>query len=373
MNLIEIELDYFPDSIIEVIVNSTKDSFVNIEELKNSNYIIKIKDLSYGPFSWDEKFTKDKVFKNKNNDNLLFLKIDLCNEILFQTYSNFKNDIIKIEEKKLSKSKYLYLVNSLYHFNHNLLSLNLEEIERFQTIFSENLTNLLDFEFLISLKKDFIIFDLSENLQSLPFQFFSYELAKNGILPLFLVNNSKNSSNFINSFDLSFILSFKENLINSNDLIFLKENGFEFNKTLWDKNNLNKIIFSDKDQFLSGINIGKIPIILAHGYRKKDFSSIKIGKNFFNPFYLNHSEKIPKIIFLLCCMINYSKSENNLIHHFFERGSKLILSSPFILPIEFVEDIFETIMKKEYNNLYELLIKLLSISKLISTLLKIFI
>jgi len=44
MSFIEIEIEYYPDSIIDVIVNSTKDSFVKIDEIKNNKYIIKIKE-----------------------------------------------------------------------------------------------------------------------------------------------------------------------------------------------------------------------------------------------------------------------------------------------------------------------------------------
>ncbi len=366
MNLLEIEIEYYPDSIIEVIINSTKDSFVNINQIKNNSYIIKIKDLRYGPFLWDEKFSKDKIYQKDSYDNLLLINLELNNEDLIENYLDGKRNIIKSNQIKLSKSKYLYLLNLSYYFNQKLLNLNIYEIHKYQNIFYENFISLIDLDYILSIKKDLVIFKLSSNLQLLPFQFISYYLAKNGILSLFLAQD-------FDKIDFCFFQSLKSQKIKIDDLFFLKENSFNIDQKLWNKKKINRIIFSNNEQFLSGINISKILVILAHGYRKKDFSSIKIGKNFFNPFYLNQADKIPEILFLLCCMINYSDSENNIINHFFEKGSKLILTFPYIMPIEYIEEIFELIIEKEYDNIFELLIKILSKSSFFSTLTKVLI
>lgn len=366
MSFIEIEIEYYPDSIIDVIVNSTKDSFVKIDEIKNNKYIIKIKEESFGPFLWDDKFSKDKIYQKESLDNLIFIDLELINEDLTQNYLDSNRNIIRTNKTKISKSKYLYLLNLSFNFNQKLLNLNINEIHKYKDIFYENLIELIDLNYILSIKSDFIILKLSNNLHLLPFQFISYYLAKKRILSLFLIQD-------LDKFDINFIQSLKNQKIKIHDLFFLKENSFEINEKLWNKMKINRIVFSNNDQFISGINISKIPVILAHGYRKKDFSSIKIGKNFFNPFYLNQVENTPQILLLLCCMINYSNSENNIINHFFQKGSKLILSFPYIVPIEYVEEVFELIIENKYDNIFELLIKILSKSSFLSFLTKILI
>ena len=178
--------------------------------------------------------------------------------------------------------------------------------------------------------------------------------------------------------DFDFLYSLKINKYNLKNILFARDKNFEIDEKLW-ANKLNKILFSNQDQFLQVFQAMDIVAILSHGFRKKDFSSIKINNIFFNPYYLNELKKTPHIIFLLSCMMNYSNSDNNLINLLFKISTKLIFSTPFIIPLEYIESIFKILTIDEGNNqdikisLFDLFIKILQTSFFSSSLFKILI
>ncbi|MFN3410685.1 MAG: hypothetical protein ACK4YF_00810 [Exilispira sp.] len=364
MNIVEIQLDNYPKTIIEAVISSSKDSYINIDKIKSNKYIIKVKNQKYGIFNWDEIFSKEKII-DRSNDFLL-LKIYIQNSTLNCTYEDSNGIILKSENLSFSKSKYLYFLNNSYNFNKKIINLNFDKIDKYFENYIENFNKIIDFNFIISYKPDLLILEINNYLLKLPFQLISNYFATNKILSLFSVNPEKQDR--LNS--IKIILN--EN-IKISDILFLKEAEFEIEEKLWSSLRINKIIFEDSQQFLNCLQQSKIITLFAHGYRKKDFSSIKIGKYFFNPFSLIDCQPNVQVLLLLSCMIDYYKSENNLLYNLFKKDIKLILSSPFILPLEYVENIFNIIINKNYNNLYELLLSILSSSVYTASLLRIFI
>lgn len=364
MNIVEIQLDNYPKTIIEAVISSSKDSYINIDKIKSSKYIIKVKNEKYGIFNWDEVFSKEKILDKLNN--FLLLKIDVQKNSLNCTYQDSSGIILKSKNLSFSKSKYLYLLNNSYIFNKRIINYDFDKLDKYFENYIENFNKIIDFNYIILNKPDLLIFELDSHLLKLPFQLISNYFAKNKILLLFSVNSEKEDR-------LNSIRAILNENIKISDILFIKEAGFEIDEKLWSKSKINKILFEDSQQFLNCLQQSKIISLFAHGYRKKDFSSIKIGKYFFNPFSLIDCQSKVQILFLLCCMLDYSKSENNLLYNLFKKDVKLILSSPFILPLQYAENIFNIIINKNYSNLSELLLTILSSSLYNASLLRIFV
>lgn len=366
MKYTEIELDFYPKTIIEAINHHFKDSYINIEKIKSTNFILKIKDNRYGFFRWNDDFSIDKTMKNENIFELIIYSIELENNILISTLKDTKNNILDIKETKFSKSKYLYLLNSSYNFNKQLLSLKTLTENEYKNFFLENISQLINLEKVLSYNAKAIIFSLSSNIYQLPWQIMNYPISKKGTLPLFNVSSKDIISESMICLDKNYI-------IRPEKLFFLKENNFELNIEFWNNIKVNKAVFTSPNQLLQFFKISTILVLLAHGFRKKDFSSIKISGKFFNPFSICECDKISEVIFLLCCMMNYSDSDNNLICQLIKKGVKLILSTPYIMPIEYIETICEIISNNLFLNLHELMIQILSKSFEISSLIRVLI
>lgn len=366
MKYTEIELDFYPKTIIEAINHYFKDSYINIEKIRNTNFILKIHNNKYGLFKWNDDFSPDKIIRNDNIFEFLIYSIELENNLLTSTLKDNKNNILDIKENKLSKSKYLYLLNSSYNFNKQLLSIKTLTENEYNNFFLKNIVQLINLEKVLSYNARAIIFSLSSNIYQLPWQILNYPISKRGILPLFNVSSKDIISENILFLD-------KNYFIRPEKLFFLKENNFELNEEFWNNIKVNKAVFTSTNQLLQFFRISDFLILLAHGFRKKDFSSIKISGKFFNPFSICECDKISEVIILLCCMMNYSDSDNNLICQLIKKKVKLILSTPYIIPMEYIDTICEIISNNLFINIQELMNQILSKSFTISSLIRILI
>ncbi len=363
MNKQEIKLDYYPKTIIDVLIKEGKDSFIKIDDIKNSQYILKIDDKRYGPFNWDDIFNPNRILNKVEDKDFLYSNISMQDYTINFSFWDKDNNLIYSNENKISISNYYYLLNNTYKLNQILLKSDFENSKAILINFLNIFSKIVDFDFIKSLNIDFLIFKLSKNLFHLPWQVFNFFFAEKEIIPMFLTNDS---------IDEDFLISLKTKKLKLKELLFLKENNFEIDKKLWDRN-FNKINIDNQDQFIYALQSYDFATILAHGFKKKDFSSIIIDKHFFNPFYLIEMKKAPQIIFLLSCMMNYSNSDNNLLSLFLKKGTRLIFSTPFIIPLEYIENIFANIIENNEFTIQKLLLKILKISSFSSSLIRILI
>ncbi|HNV43251.1 MAG TPA: hypothetical protein PLN45_00380 [Exilispira sp.] len=355
--------------------------------------------------NYEQNYYANRSFYSLNKDNFERIKIIsssfiliLKDEILTSFYFDLNKNLSIKKKNVFKKSRYLYLLNISFKLNQAILAEEKEKITDYKNKFLNEVFDFIDFSKIEKMDSKYLFFFISDNIFSLPWEILSFYFAKfekliffvhlsNNIAERFLVDENKmrninleseflyeNSKKILNNNEkyasigfyldsfidkYSMIIESKsKSFIDYSKVVLCKDVDFQLPDNIWNNIEINKFVLTKVEQIYSLFGLCNIMILLAHGYRKKDFSSILINKKFLNPYSLKDNFDLPETIVSLSCLNHFAASDNNLIYNFFINGTDLFFGSNYIIPMSHVEKILKIFINKDNKSFFEKILEI---------------